>query len=147
MDGIELCRKIRETKSFHSLYIILLTVKGQKTDIVEGLRAGADDYITKPFDRDELRARVQAGVRILELQASLADRISKLEDALSNIKQLHGLLPICCYCNKIRDDQNYWQRVEEYISQHLEVRFSHGVCPECYEKVVKPELDKMLIHQ
>lgn len=147
MDGIELCRKIRETKSFHSLYIILLTVKGQKKDIVEGLRAGADDYITKPFDRDELSARVQAGVRILELQATLAERVKELEDALSNIKQLQVLLPICCYCKKIRDDHNYWKQVEEYIAQHLEVRFSHGICPECYEKVVKPELEKMSINQ
>jgi phosphoserine phosphatase RsbU/P len=142
LDGIELCRKIRETKNFYSLYIILLTAKGQKKDIVEGLRAGADDYITKPFDRDELRARVQAGIRILELQANLAERVKELEDAISNIKQLQGLLPICCYCKKIRDDHNYWEQVEDYIAQHLDVRFSHGICPECYEKVVKPDLEK-----
>jgi phosphoserine phosphatase RsbU/P len=147
MDGIELCRKIRETKSFHSLYIILLTVKGQKKDIVEGLRAGADDYITKPFDRDELRARVQAGIRILELQASLTSRVIELENANANIKQLQVLLPICCYCKKIRDDHNYWEQVEEYIGQHLEVKFSHGICPECYEKVVKPELENISKHQ
>jgi phosphoserine phosphatase RsbU/P len=147
MDGVELCRKIRETKSFHSLYIILLTVKGQKKDIVEGLRAGADDYITKPFDRDELRARVQAGIRILELQASLTSRVIELENAHANIKQLQVLLPICCYCKKIRDDHNYWKQVEEYIGQHLEVKFSHGICPECYEKVVKPELENISKHQ
>ena len=142
MNGLELCRKIRKESSTQTIHIILLTSKGQKEDLIEGLRAGADDYITKPFDRDELRARVQASIRILELQASLADRIRELEDALSNIKQLQGLLPICCYCKKIRDDKNYWQQVEGYITLHTEVTFSHGICPECYEKVVKPELNK-----
>jgi sigma-B regulation protein RsbU (phosphoserine phosphatase) len=141
MNGLELCRKIRDESGNQLIYIILLTSKGQKEDIIEGLRSGADDYITKPFDRDELRARVQAGVRILELQASLADHIRELEDALSNIKQLQGLLPICCYCKKIRDDQNYWQQVEGYITLHTEAKFSHSICPECYEKVVKPELE------
>lgn len=143
MDGIELCRKIREAKNIDSLYIILLTIKGQKKDIVEGLCAGADDYITKPFDRDELRARVQAGIRILELQANLAERVKELEDALSKVRQLQGLLPICCYCKKIRDDKNYWQQVEEYVSLHTEVRFTHSICPECYEKIVMPELSKI----
>ena len=147
MDGIELCRNIRNTASLQSLYIILVTIKGQKKDIIEGLHVGADDYVTKPFDRDELRARIQAGVRIVELQENLADRVRELEDALSNIKQLQGLLPICCYCKKIRNDHNYWQQVEEYISQHLEVEFSHGICPECYEKFMKPELKKMVPHQ
>jgi len=147
MDGIELCQKIRKTPNIQSLYTILLTIKGQKKDIIEGLRFGADDYITKPFNRGELKARIQAGVRIVELQTSLASRVRELEDALANIKQLQVLLPICSYCKKIRDDQNYWQKVEEYISQHLEVRFSHGVCPECYEKIVKPDLKKISIRQ
>jgi sigma-B regulation protein RsbU (phosphoserine phosphatase) len=137
MDGLELCRKIRNKPGELPIYIIMLTAKGQKQDIVEGLNNGADDYVTKPFNPDELNARVQAGGRILELQASLADRIRELEDALSNIKQLQGLLPICCYCKKIRDDQNYWQQVEGYISLHTEVKFTHSICPECYKKVIQ----------
>ena len=80
----------------------------------------------------------------MELQTSLADRISEAERALARVKQLQGLLPICCYCKKIRDDRNYWQQVEGYISAHSEVQFSHGVCPDCYENLVKPELAKAL---
>jgi DNA-binding response OmpR family regulator len=114
-----------------------------REDIVAGLAAGADDYITKPFDIQELRARVQVGLRIVELQESLSVRIKELEDALAQVKQLRGLLPICSYCKKIRDDQNYWQKVESYLSQHSEARVSHSVCPECYEQIVKPELEKL----
>jgi len=140
MAGVEICRKVRELPAVQALYIILLTAKGDRKDIIEGLEAGADDYITKPFDRGELRARLQAGVRILELQRKLADRVKELEEAASHIKTLQGFLPICCYCKKIRTDQNYWQQFEGYISQHYELRFSHGICPECYKKIVKPQL-------
>lgn len=143
MDGIAVCRKARKIITPQPAYIILLTIRGQREDIVEGLQAGADDYITKPFDRGELHARLQVGLRILELQQTLTQRVKKLEEALSQIKQLYGLLPICSYCKKIRDDQNYWQQVEEYIAAHTEARFSHGVCPDCYEKFVKPNIETL----
>jgi CheY-like chemotaxis protein len=140
MDGIEICRRVREAKRPIPAYVILLTARGGNEDIVRGLNAGADDYITKPFNREELRARVSVGVRILDLQTALAGRVSELERAVAGVKQLQGLLPICCYCKKIRDDQNYWQQVEGYISKHSEAQFSHGVCPDCFEKIVKPEI-------
>jgi len=143
LSGIELCRKVRELPGRASLYIILLTARTGKEDVLAGLAAGADDYITKPFDIQELRARVQVGVRIVELQESLAGRVRELEDALAQVKQLRGLLPICSYCKKIRDDQNYWQRLESYLSQHSGARISHSVCPECYEHHVKPDLEQL----
>ena len=68
--------------------------------------------------------------------------MNELEKALARVKQLQGLLPICSYCHRIRDDKNYWQRVEGYISAHSEARFSHGICPDCFETVIKPELAK-----
>ncbi|MDB5384840.1 MAG: copR, partial [Planctomycetaceae bacterium] len=111
MDGVEVCRTIRGTPSIMPPYLILLTSKSTKGSVVEGLNSGADDYVTKPFDRDELNARLRVGRRILELQAGLAQRVLELEGALGQVKQLQGLLPICCYCKKIRDDQNYWQQV------------------------------------
>jgi len=141
MDGIEVCRRARELRSTHTNYIILLTARGSTDDIVAGLEAGADDYITKPFEPAELRARLQVGVRIIELQRKLEHQVRELASALSRVKQLHGLLPICAYCKKIRDDHNYWQQVEAYISSHTEAQFSHGVCPDCFERIVKPELD------
>ena len=65
------------------------------------------------------------------LQHRLADRVRELEEALGRVRHLQGLLPICCYCKKIRDDKNYWQQVEAYIGERAEVRFSHGICPDC----------------
>ena len=143
MDGIEVCRRVRRAATRTPPYLILLTAKGRREDIVMGLRSGADDYVTKPFNREELRARVQVGVRMVDLQHSLADRVNALEEALARVKQLHGLLPICSYCKKIRDDRNYWQQVESYISEHSEAQFSHSICPDCYEGRVKPELDQL----
>ena len=76
------------------------------------------------------------------MQAELAARVRELEDALARVKQLQGLLPICSYCKSIRDDKNYWHQVETYVRSHSEAEFSHGICPGCWEKVVKPQLVK-----
>jgi len=143
MDGVEICRRLRQRPETQRLYVILLTARTNREDKIHGLKAGADDYITKPFDRDELRARVQVGTRVLALQGALAQRVRQLEDALARVKQLQGLLPICSYCKKIRNDRNYWQQVEGYISEHSEAQFSHGICPECYARYVQPELDRL----
>ena len=94
MSGIEICEKVRDTLSISRPYIILLTVKGNKEDILNGLEAGADDYLTKPFDPDELLARVRVGIRMLELQHKLASRVKELEETISRVKQLQGLLRI-----------------------------------------------------
>jgi sigma-B regulation protein RsbU (phosphoserine phosphatase) len=144
LDGVEVCRRARGRPDTGPLHIILLTARGRKEDVIAGLEAGADDYITKPFDHEELRARVQVGVRIVELQTMLASRVTELEEALTRVRQLRGLLPICSYCKKIRDDQNYWQQVEQYVSTHTDVQFSHGICPDCYSKVVEPQLDQAM---
>jgi len=144
MDGIEICRQIRKSPRARPSYLILLTARRGQEDKIYGLQSGADDYITKPFNREELRARVQVGIRVLELQGALAQRVRELEEALSRVKTLQGLLPICSYCKKIRNDRNYWQQVEGYISDHSEAQFSHGICPECYARYVQPELD--LLH-
>src|SRR5207253_8754553 len=143
MDGLEVCRRIRQRQSATPTYIILLTAKGSKAEIVEGLIAGANDYVIKPFDRDELRARVHVGVTVVELQQNLAERILELEEALAQVKHLQGILPICTYCKQVRNDQNYWQQVECYISEHSEAKFSHSICPNCYEAVVMPQLEQM----
>jgi sigma-B regulation protein RsbU (phosphoserine phosphatase) len=143
MDGLELCRKLREDPAKQSTYIILLTAKSDKKDIVMGLEVGADDYITKPFDREELRVRVRVGARMVDLQQTLADRVSQLEVALANVKQLQGILPICSHCKKVRDDQNYWQQVESYISSHTDAQFSHSICPECFEQITKTQIEEL----
>lgn len=133
--GLEVCNALRRSPATAAKYLILLTAKGEKEDVVRGLESGADDYITKPFDQDELRARIKAGIRIVELQSQLSERVNQLEAALTREKHLQGLLPICSYCKKIRDDRNYWHQVESYIVSHADVRFSHSVCPQCVERV------------
>jgi CheY-like chemotaxis protein len=134
MDGIEVIKKVRQMQSSNPPYIILFTVRDEKKAIIEGLEAGADDYVTKPFDKDEFHARIRVGERMLGLQKSLADRISDLQDAMAQINSLKGIIPICSFCHKIRNDQKSWERLEEYISQHSEAEFSHGICPECVKK-------------
>lgn len=143
LDGVDVCRRVRARPTATPPYIILLTAKTRREDVVQGLEAGADDFIGKPFDRDELRARLQVGVRVVSLQRKLADRVRDLEAALGRVRQLQGLLPICAYCKKIRDDRNYWQQVEEYIGAHSDAQFSHGICPDCYERILGPQLRAM----
>lgn len=143
MDGLEVCRKVRSVTRTPPIYIILLTARVAKDDVVRGFEAGADDYVTKPFNSDELRARVKVGRRIVELQKNLALRVHDLENALARVKKLQGLLPICSYCKRIRDDQNYWQQVESYFSEHSDAEFTHGICPDCYDKVVKPKFSRL----
>jgi len=142
LDGVEVCRRARARTDPPPLYIILLTARADRQDTIEGLGAGADDFVTKPFDPAELRARLGVGVRVAELQVELAARIGDLEQALARVDQLHGLLPICSYCKKVRNDSDSWQQVEAYVSAHSAVRFSHGVCPACVRAVVEPEREE-----
>jgi sigma-B regulation protein RsbU (phosphoserine phosphatase) len=140
MEGIEVCRQTRALQGTPPIYLILLTVRDSKQDIVAGLQGGANDYITKPFDKTELLARVSIGRQMVQLQQTLTERVAELKDALLSVKQLGGLLPICSYCKKIRDDQNYWQQVESYVGKHSEAKFSHSICPQCYEEIIKPQM-------
>ena len=141
LDGVSVCRLVREDPALRGLYLLLLTARGGREHVVEGLRAGANDYVTKPFDPDELDARLRVAAQVVGLQAELATRVRELEAALARVKQLQGLLPICAYCKKVRDDQNYWHQVEHYVHEHSEARFSHGVCPGCWEAVLRPEAE------
>jgi DNA-binding response OmpR family regulator len=140
LEGVEVVRRLRNSPTGFGAYAILLTGRSSRSDVVIGLEAGADDYVTKPFDPAELLARVQVGVRVVSLREALASRVRELEQALSRVRRLHGLLPICSYCKKIRDDRNYWRQVESYISEHSDAAFSHGICPDCYQRVVAAQL-------
>ena len=141
MEGPEVCRQLRQSPREIETYVILLTARQGVAEVVKGIAAGADDYLTKPYHRDELRVRVQVGVRMIELQTKLAHRVGQLEQALEQVKRLRGIIPICGYCKKIRDDQDYWQNVDSYIATHSEAEFSHGICPSCYVEIVKPQID------
>ncbi len=143
MVGPEVCRQARKLRAAPPMFLLLVTVRDRKEDIVTGLQAGANDYVTKPFHKEEMLARVRIGVQMVELQRNLLERVKELSDALARVKTLNGLLPICGFCKKIRNDSDYWQQVEEYIAKHSDVQFSHSICPECFEIHLRPQLEQM----
>jgi sigma-B regulation protein RsbU (phosphoserine phosphatase) len=120
LDGLELCRRIRATERPYYPYVILLTALRGKDHFLQAMSAGIDDFISKPFDADELRAKLHVAQRIVTLQ----DRVQRLE----------GILPTCMYCKKIRDKNQIWVRIEQYITERSNAAFSHGVCPDCLAK-------------
>ncbi len=130
VDGLEFCRRVRDRADTDYTYFILLTanVQGKET-YLEAMDAGIDDFLTKPLDRDQIWMRLKVAERILRYT--------------TQISQLESMLPICTYCKKVRDDNNYWQQVETYMSRRTGATFSHSVCPQCYEKVVRPQLDEI----
>lgn len=135
LSGPELCHKIRALpQAFSYIYIILLTAKSNPEDILAGLTAGADDYIVKPFDQQELRSRMIAGTRILRANKALRLVNSELKKAISHISTLHGLLPICLDCKKVRQDTEYWEEVETFIRKTNFMEVSSSICPECMQK-------------
>lgn len=124
LDGPGLCRRIRDISRRDYPYVVLVTVLDGKKNYIEGLDAGADDFISKPFDPDELSARLRVAERILGLRGQ--------------VRQLEKLLSICSYCKKIRDGEN-WQSLERYVSQRTDTDFSHGICPSCYTSLMGTE--------
>ena len=128
MDGPELCRRLRARATDRYSYFLMITATGGKKRYLEGMEAGADDFITKPIDMDELRARLKAAERMLGLR--------------KHVQQLEGLLPICAYCKRIRDANESWESIERYVEERSEAQFSHGYCPDCYEKHVRPQIEK-----
>lgn len=143
LQGPEVIQRIRAKNAQAPTYVILLTSRDSSADIVEGLRGGADDYVTKPANEDELIARVSVGARVVQLQTALAERVRSLEEALANVQTLQTLLPMCAYCKSVRNDQNYWEKVETYFSQHSGVSFTHSYCPTCYDRFVRPQLEAL----
>jgi DNA-binding response OmpR family regulator len=141
LSGIELCQAVRSQEASLAPYLILVTVRSASADVVAGLDAGADDYLVKPIDAGELRARVRVGLRTMDLRDRLVRRAHQLETALAEVRQLRSLLPTCSYCRRIRDDQDGWQSLEEYVSHHTDTKFSHGFCPDCFARYVQPQLD------
>ena len=134
MDGYEICRRIKSDISRKDIPVIFLTAKTETEDIVTGFTAGGVDYILKPFHPEVLTARVRTHVELYRGKKEREKLLSELEHALGMVKQLSGILPICSFCKKIRNDEGYWSQVEEYIKNHSEADFSHSICPECLKK-------------
>lgn len=135
VNGLEVCKHLANRKNGKYVYTILLTGRNKHEDIVEGLNAGALNYITKPFNDKELKARLQVAERVITMEESLNEKIAELEGALKHIKTLQGILPICMHCHKIRNDEEAWEKLESYLSDHAEVEFSHSICPSCLQEI------------
>lgn len=119
--------------SFHARHptipTIIITGARDQEMAFEAVRKGAQDYLFK----SELLSP-SAIVRSIRYAIERQRLMTELRMTLDHVKQLQGMLPICAICKNIRDDQGYWSGVETYISKHLDVEFSHGVCPDCLEK-------------
>ncbi|HNY27123.1 MAG TPA: response regulator transcription factor [Candidatus Sumerlaeota bacterium] len=144
LDGVEVCRNYRKDEpAGYRKYLLLLTVRSSDEDVVAAFQSGADDHIKKPFCAEELRARLEVGRKMIELQKALKQRIADLEDALAHVKTLQGILPVCSHCHRIRTDKQSWEQIELYIEAHTEALFSHGLCPDCYDRYYLKELGRL----
>jgi DNA-binding NtrC family response regulator len=115
--------------SFHekhpSISTIIMTGYRDHDMAFESVQKGAQDYLFKGEPSST------AIIRTIRYAIERQRLMTELKKALDHIKQLQGMLPICSVCKKIRDDKGYWNQIESYISEHSEVKFSHGLCPEC----------------
>jgi len=125
LDGPGLCRRIREIPRREYTYVILQTIRAGREDLLAALDAGADDFLSKPVDAELLFARLKVADRILRLQGE--------------VRRLRDLVPICAYCKRVRDDQNYWTEVETYLGEATGSQFTHGVCPDCRTAFLKQQ--------
>ncbi len=139
MDGFEVCRKLKADKKTMNIPIIFISALNELEDKMKAFSEGGVDYIQKPFQSEEVLARVNTHITLHSVQESLKKKNIELQKALDEVKQLRGFLPICASCKNIRDDQGYWEQIEVYISNHTEAIFSHGICPDCAVKLY-PEL-------
>lgn len=147
LSGLELCQKVRAFETDRHAHIIMLTSLSARPNIAAGLDAGANDYVAKPFDPSELRARISAGEREIALRDKLSAQAEELRVALSQIRTLQAIIPICMHCRRVRDDGDYWHSVENYIVAHTHSNFSHGLCPECLCTHYPDYADKVLNRQ
>ena len=129
IDGLELCRRLRATAAEYVYFILLTQMSATPENEDLAIEAGVDDLLQKPVNPRELKVRLHVAQRILGYTAQ--------------IQRLESFIPICSYCKKVRDDQNYWQRIESYINERTGSEFSHSVCPGCYETEIVPQLQAL----
>jgi CheY-like chemotaxis protein len=141
MDGVEAAALIR--KSF-DIPIIYLTAHTDNGTVGRAKESEPYSYILKPFRERELNIAIEIALYKHKMEKEQKALTLKLQEALDQIKILKGIIPICSSCKKIRDDKGYWQQVEEYISDHSDAEFSHGICPECAAKLY-PEFNLRIV--
>ncbi|MGE0085198.1 MAG: response regulator [Desulfococcaceae bacterium] len=139
MDGYRVCELLKSNEVSREIPVLFISSLSDTGDKVKAFEAGGVDYVSKPFQKQEVLARISTHLNSRSLQKRLKEKVAELEEALANIKTLKGLLPICSHCKKIRDDQGYWKQIEVYIQNHSDALFSHSICPDCIEEIYSKE--------
>jgi DNA-binding response OmpR family regulator len=129
LDGLDLCRRIRGQREDYVSFLLLTEQSASEENVGAAIQAGVDEFLCKPVRALDLRMRLNAVARILGFTAE--------------VRKLKSFLPICCYCKKIRDDRDYWQEIEKYLTEQSGTALSHGVCPSCYSAVLIPQMHKL----
>jgi len=136
MNGIEAALIIR---SRFKAPVVFLTAYADGKTLKRAKKAEPLGYIMKPFNDTDIRVTVEIALYKAKMEAKMRRLIIKLQKALATVKTLKGLIPICAWCKNIRDDEGYWQQVEQYIAKHSDAEFTHGMCPKCLEKYAPNE--------
>jgi len=133
--GLAVIRAVREPEGRKAQTPILaISAFGDTARKVEILRSGANDFVSKPMVAEELEVRIQNLLGTQKLMRQLESQHEAIKHALEEIKTLKGIVPICSYCKKIRDDSGYWNQLETYLHDHSGADFSHGICPDCLKE-------------
>jgi len=168
--GLQVCRLLKSEPELSDIPVIIVTAQENPEDETKGLEAGAVDFITKPVNPAAVRARVHnhltlksqadllrntneemkvKNLHLLEVQSALTEKVAALEAAINKVRQLEGIIPICMHCKKIRNDNDYWQQIDQYITEHSAALFSEGICPDCmqehYVTAADPDNEKYLL--
>lgn len=157
VDGLAIVGRFRANHSTKDTPIIVLSSKEDPQTKSLAFSLGANDYLVKLPDKLELIARVryhsnaclqrlqleeafralrESQQQLLESNSALLATNQQLGEALSQVKVLRGLLPICCYCKRVRNDGEYWSQIEEYLRDHSDLQLSHGICDHCYQEQI-----------
>ena len=134
LSGIDLCRKIKRMERSSPIHVILLTARDSKNDISQGFAAGADDYITKPFNEDELQARIRVADRIVTIQSSLNGSLEELREALDLVQAFEEPVAICNKCQKIGAFDGTWRTPAQLLEYPVDPRFVQLDCKNCKSK-------------
>jgi len=140
LPGTDVARYIQKTLK---LPVIYLSANSSETTIYRARDTGPFGFIVAPFDEGRLKAAIEIAVYRHRMEMEREGLINQLQDALAQVKALSGLLPICAQCRMVRDDGGYWSKVEAYIEQRTKARFSHGLCPDCYQKAIAHHYEQL----
>lgn len=133
-NGYEVCQQLKSDPLTADIPVVFVSMLEEDHDEARGFAVGVADYIVKPISRLRLLARVKNQLALRQKQRELKTKNRELQEALDQLRTLQGILPICSFCKKIRNDQEgSWQRLEEYIQNHSEAEFSHSICPKCMQ--------------